>query len=155
MILPAVIWILQDFLQVFLMGFCIMPDVFLLSLLMIVLSPNVNKEKQVVLIWVAFIGGLLWDLRWTNLPGLTAAINGASVALSCHVWQKIPVQGRSVAFFSIIIFTVMFASGFIHFIFWTDPNQVALRQFLVQQLIGVPVVALISLLFWKVHDNNA
>jgi cell shape-determining protein MreD len=155
MILPALIWLLQDFAQVFLMGFCVVPDVFLLFLVMMALSPSVRKEKQIVIIWTAFIGGLFWDFRWTNLPGLSAAINGASVAISCYVWQKIPVQGRTATFFSFIIFSVVFFSGLLHFIFWTIPNQVAMRQFLVQQLIGLPVVALVSLFFWKVNSKNA
>jgi len=155
MILSALIWLLQDFVQVFLMGFCIVPDVFLLFLVMTALSPETGKEKQIVIIWTAFIGGLLWDFRWTNLPGLSAAINGALVAISCYVWQKIPVQGRSVLFFSFIIFSVVFLSGLVHFMFWTIPNQVAVRQFLVQQFIGFPVVAFASLFFWKVNYNNA
>ena len=85
-------WLLQDFLQVFLMGFFIVPNIFLMLLLLMSLLPAVRKEKQIFLIWIAFAGGLIWDFRWTNLPGLTAALNAGLVAGACFLWYKIPAQ---------------------------------------------------------------
>lgn len=153
MIMLAVVWLVQDFVQVFVMGLLMAPDIFLLSLLMMALLPGVSRERQISLIWAAFIGGLLWDLRWTNLPGLTAAVNCATVSLSCVLWQKAPVQGRTPVLFAFFAGFSALALGLVHFAFWTIPNQAAIRQLVIQQLMSVPVLALVSFLFWKVSDR--
>jgi hypothetical protein len=148
--IPVVgVWFLQNFAQVFLMGFMIVPDVFLMLLILMALLPSTPKDRQVFLIWAAFAGGLIWDLRWTNLPGLTAAINGGVVAVSCFFWHKIPVQGRSALFFAFVLILAALFSGFVHFVFMTVSNQVALRQILVQQLVGVPLAVIFALIYWK------
>ena len=102
MTLLLVIWLLQDFVQLLLMGICMVPDVFLLTALFMALLPDTSKEQQTKLVWAAFIGGLIWDLRWTNLPGLTAAIGGGVIGLACFLWQKTPVQGRTLGTFTIM-----------------------------------------------------
>lgn len=147
-------WFLQDFVQVFLMGFFIVPNIYLMLIILMSLLPMTKKERQIMLIWAAFAGGLIWDFRWTNLPGLTAAINGGLAAFSCLLWQKIPAQGRTVVFFAIILTGATLFSGFAHFALWTVPSQVALRQFFVQQLLGVPLVIVFALIYWKVSEWN-
>lgn len=154
MIYLIAVWLLQDFVQVFLMGFFIVPNIYLMLLLMISLLPATRKEKQIILIWAAFAGGLIWDFRWTNLPGMTAALNAGLVAAACFLWYKIPAQGRTVVFFTFILIASILISGFAHFALWTVPSQVALRQFFVQQLLGVPLVIVFSLIYWKVSDRN-
>ncbi len=154
MIYLIAVWLLQDFVQVFLMGFFIVPNIFLMLLLLMSLLPATSKERQIILIWAAFAGGLLWDFRWTNLPGLTAALNAGLVSASCFLWYKIPAQGRTVVFFTFILIASILFSGFAHFALWTVPSQVALRQFFVQQLLGVPLVIVFSLIYWKVSDRN-
>ena len=149
-----VIWFLQDFVQVFLMGFFIVPNIFLMMLLLMSLLPATRKERQIIIIWAAFAGGLIWDFRWTNLPGLTAALNAGLVAASCWVWKKIPAQWRTSVFFAIIILASVLFSGSVHFALWTVSSQVALRQFFVQQLLGVPLVILFALIYWKVSERN-
>ena len=136
------------------MGFFIVPNIYLMLLLMISLLPDTWKEKQIILIWAAFAGGLIWDFRWTNLPGMTAALNAGLVAAACFLWYKIPAQGRTVVFFTFILIASILISGFAHFALWTVPSQVALRQFFVQQLLGVPLVIVFSLIYWKVSDRN-
>lgn len=136
------------------MGFFIVPNIYLMLLLMISLLPATRKEKQIILIWAAFAGGLIWDFRWTNLPGMTAALNAGLVAAACFLWYKIPAQGRTVVFFTFILIASILISGFAHFALWTVPSQVALRQFFVQQLLGVPLVIVFSLIYWKVSDRN-
>jgi hypothetical protein len=154
MISLIAIWFLQDFIQVFLMGFFIVPNIFLMLLLFIALLPGTRKEKQIWLVWVAFAGGIIWDFRWTNLPGLTAALNAGLVSVSCYTWHKLPAQGRTVALFTSILTASILFSGLAHFALWTVPSQVALRQFLVQQLLGVPLVVIFSLIYWKASDRN-
>lgn len=147
-------WFLQDFVQVFLMGFLVVPNIFLMLLLFMSLLPATKKERQIMLIWAAFAGGLIWDFRWTNLPGLTAALNAGIVAASCLMWQKIPAQGRSAVFFAFFLLASALFSGSVHFALWTVSSQVALRQFFVQQLLGVPLVIIFSAIYWKVSERN-
>lgn len=148
------LWLLQDFIQVFFMGFFIVPNLFLMLLLMMSLLPSTKKERQIILIWAAFAGGLIWDFRWTNLPGLTAALNAGIVAAACFLWYKIPIQGRTVVFFASILAVSIFFSGFVYFALCTVPSQVAIRQFFVQQLLGVPLIIIFSLIYWKVSDRH-
>ena len=154
MTLLFVVWLLQDFVQLLLMGICMVPDLYLLTILFLALIPNTSKERQNMLVWAAFIGGVIWDLRWTNLPGLTAAIGGGVVGLACFLWQKVPSQGRSAGLFAVMsIFCELLYAG-VHFFFWTIPSQTAMRQFLVQQLMAVPLIILFSWLFWKVSVKH-
>ena len=150
----AMLWFLQDFVQVFLMGFFIVPNIYLMTLLLMALLPATGKERQIMIIWAAFVGGLIWDFRWTNLPRLTAAHNAGLVAASCWAWQKIPAQGRTPIFFAVIVLAAMLFSGSVHFALWTVSSQVALRQFFVQQLLGVPLAIIFSLVYWKVSERN-
>lgn len=150
MTLLVVIWLLQDFAQLLLMGICMVPDLYLLTILFMALLPDTTKERQNMLVWAAFVGGVIWDLRWTNLPGLTAAIGGGIVGLACFLWQKTPAQGRSAGLFAVMsVFCELMYAG-VHFFFWTIPSQTAMRQFVVQQLMAVPLIAIFSWLFWKV-----
>lgn len=149
-----IIWIIQDLSQVLTMGLCLIPDIFLMSVIYTALTSKSNKEKQIKLIWIAFIGGLLWDLRWTNLPGLTAAINGSMVAASCFIWEKTPAQGRSIRMFVFLLVCTQIFSRLINFIFWTIPSQVAIRQLIVQVLLSVPIIVILSFLYWKAYDRR-
>lgn len=151
----ALILLLQDFLQVFVMGIFLVPDIFLICVLLFALARSDNKSKQVTLIWVAFIGGLLWDLRWTNLPGMTAALNGAAVAAASYFWYKAPVQGRTTLLFAIFSLLTQVLSGITHYVFWYAGTQAALRQFLVQQILCVPMLVILSFIFWKVSESDA
>lgn len=154
MTLLFVTWLLQDFAQLLLMGLCMVPDFFLLTALFMALLPGVSRERQSALVLAAFLGGLAWDLRWTNLPGLSAAISGGVIGLACYLWQKTPVQGRTPGLFAALaVFCELLYAG-VHYLFWTIPSQTAMRQFLVQQLIAVPLIILFAWLYRKASDNN-
>lgn len=154
MIAPIVLWLLQNFLQVLIMGICTVPDMFMMSLIMYAVLAQPHKDRQIVFIWIAFVGGLIWDLRWTNIPGLTAALNGILVSLACSFWNSAPAQGRSSLLFAAMLAFAQAVSGFINYIFWTVPSQVAIRQFVVQMLISVPVIAIISLIHKKASEEH-
>lgn len=149
------LWLLQDFLQVLVMGIFQVPEIFLLSLVLLAVLRTEHKERQVMLIWVAFIGGLIWDFRWTNLPGLTAAFGGGAVAVVAYFWYKAPIQGRTTLLFAFYALLVQVASGLLHYIFWNVDTQVAIRQFMVQQLMSIPVLVIFCLIFWKVSNGRA
>lgn len=149
----ALIWLLQDFLQVFVMGIFIVPDIFLLSVVLAAVMRG-GKEGGPKLVWAAFIGGLIWDLRWTNLPGLTAAVNGAVVAAVLTFWYKAPVQGRNTTLCALFMVLSQLLSGGVQFLFRNLNTQAALRQFAVQQLMSIPVLVIICIIFWKVESRD-
>lgn len=149
-----IIWFLKDFMQVLAMGIFTVPDFYLMTVIMLALLSNSDKKRQIFYIWAAFLGGFLWDLRWTNLPGLTAATSAAAVGLACYLWHKAPAQGRSLPLFVFFLTMSQLFMGVCYILFWTIPSQVAFRQILVQMLLTVPVIALISLFFWKVYDRH-
>lgn len=152
--LYMLIWYVQDFFQVLVMGISIVPNLFLLSLLAGALLQHTQSNKAITFIWIAFLGGLIWDLRWTNLPGLTASINALSVSAAVSFWHKTPSQGRGTVLFGAILFAISVISGFTHYLFWSIPNQAALRQLLVQQIITLPIIALVSIVFMKASEKN-
>lgn len=154
-LLLIIIFLLQNFLQVFVMGIFIVPDIFLLSVMLCALCRSGGRDRQVLLIWTAFAGGLLWDLRWTNLPGLTAAFNSAVVAAAICYWYKAPAQGRTTLLFSVYALATQILSGLVHYFIWNLSTQAALRQFIVQQLLSVPVLVILCFIFWRVSESNA
>jgi len=149
------IFLIQDFLQVLVMGISLVPDLFLLCIIMLVLVPGGRKDKQTTLIWISFIGGLIWDLRWTNLPGLTSGFNGAVVAAAICLWYKAPVQGRTTLLFAAFAFVTQILSGMVHFVFWNVSTLAAMRQFAVQQILSLPALVILCYIFWKVSERNA
>ncbi|MDL2297947.1 hypothetical protein LJC40_02200 [Synergistaceae bacterium OttesenSCG-928-D05] len=152
--LLTLLWLLQDFIQVFVMGIFLVPDIFLLSLILLVVLRQEHKDRQIILIWIAFFGGLFWDFRWTNLPGLTAAFNGGAVAAVAYFWYKAPVQGRTTILFAFYAVMAQALSGVLHYVFWNVESQVAIRQFLVQQLMSVPVLVILCLIFWRSSNSH-
>lgn len=150
MILSVLIWLLQDIIQVVFMGIFLVPELFLLSLVFAGLRPE-NEHRHSLSWYIAagFVGGLLWDLRWTNLPGLTAALNGALLALVFVVWHLIPAQGRNTKSFIACALAVQILSAAVHAMFWTVTSMTTLRLFAIQQLIGVAFIMLLGLVHKK------
>lgn len=149
------IFFLQDFLQVLVMGIFLVPDIFLLCVILLALLKSEKNNRLISLIWIAFACGLLWDLRWTNLPGLTAGFNGAAVAVCAFFWYKTPSQGRTTILFAVLASMTQALSGVTHYIFWDVASQAALRQFMVQQVLSVPVLVILCFIYWKASDYNA
>ena len=86
-------WYTQDFLQVLGTGTALVPEVFLLTL--VVLSVF-RPEKESEILWVAFIGGVLWDLRWVGFPGITSLVYGITLTALHWFWNSLPISGRTV-----------------------------------------------------------
>lgn len=153
-LLLSLIWLLQNFAQLLLMGICIVPNIFVLTSFLFAMLPTADGDRQTMLVWVVFVGGLIWDLRWTNLPGLSAAVGGGLLGFACYFWNKTPLQGRSTPTFAVLAALYHFFYSIIHFLFWTIQSGSALRQLAVQQLMVVPVVVFYSWLFWRMVSED-
>ena len=89
-------WYLQDLFQVIFGGWAVAPDLFLTYLL----SKGLTDERDYdIYLWGCFIGGLLWDLRWTGIPGFSASLYGAIFMVFRLLWTIIPKEGRVPALF--------------------------------------------------------
>ncbi|MDR3076622.1 MAG: hypothetical protein LBU26_04925 [Synergistaceae bacterium] len=146
MILLPAVWLLQDLLQVLAMGIVMVPEFFLLFVMFAIVSGSLRPERISVLIWLAFAGGVVWDLRWVTYPGMSGLVNVLSVLAIYTVWNRTPLAGRSVLLFGLLSGAAHFLSGVGHYIAWAVPGQAAMRMFLIQQLLGVPVLALLCMI---------
>jgi hypothetical protein len=140
------VWLLQDLLQVLAMGIALVPEFFLLTVVYKMVSGPLRYGRTVMWIWLAFAGGILWDLRWASSPGISGLVNALSVLAVYAAWSRTPITGRSVLLFALLAGAMHFVSGIVHYIAWTSPNQSAIRMFLIQQLLGVPVLALLCMI---------
>jgi len=142
----VVIWLLQDLLQLLAMGIIIVPELFLLLVAYEIVSGSLRPGRVCMLIWIAFAGGIIWDLRWVTFPGMNGLVNSLSVLAIYAVWNRTPVTGRSVLMFGLLAGAAHFLSGVVHYLTWATPGETALRLFLIQQLLGVPVLALLCMI---------
>lgn len=150
MILPLLVWLLQDILQLTFMGIFLVPEIFFLALVFAGLQPdNERGHAYGWYITVGFMGGLFWDLRWTNIPGLTAGLYGFLLALIFITWHQIPVQGRGHKTFALCAPVAQFISAVVHALSWTVANSVVIRLFLIQQLLSIAIILLLSFMYKK------
>ncbi|MDR3165304.1 MAG: hypothetical protein LBU13_06970 [Synergistaceae bacterium] len=141
MISLAVIWLLQDLAQVLSMGVLLVPDFFLLTVAYGIVSGPLGKERISLWIWLAFAGGILWDFRWAVTPGISGLVNSLSVFAVYTAWAGTPVSGRGVWLFALLAGMAHLFSGMAHYITWAAASQAAVRMFFVQQLLGIPALA--------------
>ena len=146
MISLAAVWLLQDLLQLLAMGIIIIPELFLLTVAYEIVSGSLSQARICMLIWIAFIGGLIWDLRWVTFPGMSSLANLTSVLAIYTVWNRTPITGRSVLMFGMLACAAHFLSGSIHFLAWTTPAESSLRLLIIQQLLGMPALALFCMI---------
>lgn len=155
MIAPVLVWLAQDMSQVLGMGFLLVPEIFLLLLLFRSTIATAHGQDVTQHIWGVFLGGLIWDFRWTGLPGLSAVLNTIALLLVVWLWRRTPPAGRTGRWFVILTILAHFFVGVAHYFTWKIPSDTALRLFLIQQLLMFPVLAVFYLLFlWKMQDAH-
>lgn len=156
MIAALIVWLLQDMLQVLAMGFMLVPEFFLLVVIYEIVSGPLVSTRIARWIWFAFAGGVVWDLRWVGVPGMSALINVVAVVLVHWVWNRMPAGGRSAFLFALLAAVAHFLSGVLHYLAWSVPSQAALRLFLIQQLIAVPALVGLCLVYtFRLRKDNA
>ena len=147
MIVSAAAWLLQDLLQVLTMGFMLVPELFMLVVIYMTISGPLDERRVSWWLWFAFAGGILWALRWAAVPGMSGLINVAAVSMVYWVWNRTPAGGRSAVLFAGLAGGIHLLSGVAHYFSWAVPSQAATRMFLVQQLLSVPVLAGLCLVY--------
>lgn len=147
MIAALLVWLLQDMLQVLAMGIMLVPEFFLLVVLYKIVSGPLYPTRVAQWIWFAFAGGVMWDLRWVGVPGMSALINVAAVVSVYWIWDRAPAGGRNALLFAMAAGGAHVLSGVAHYVAWAVPSQATLRLFLIQQLIAVPVLIGLCLIY--------
>lgn len=141
----ALSWYGQDLLQVLGAGAFLAPELFLVGLLA---QHARNEVDMVTTVWAGFFGGLLWDLRWTGLPGLSAVMFALLLGFSCALWRLIPEQGKHPGLFILLTMICHLGAGVVRgYLLGTSalsPNEVW-TVVSVQQLAALPLVALAGL----------
>ncbi len=144
MIPAALLWYAQDLLQILMEGWAFAPDLFLFYLLFRCAK---TPENERTLIWTAFLGGILWDFRWSGLLGLNAAMYGGLLSLFSVFWKRTPFTGRShwiLMGFLAATHGVLTLSRI--FFFGIASREVAFA-FVVQLLSAVPVILIVGFFF--------
>lgn len=132
------LWLTQDLLTVLTWGFVEVPEIFMLGLVYQLLTED--REVHPGAIWIAFAGGLLWDLRWVGIPGFFTLGYVIVVMLVLWLWHTLPSSGRTLS----VVFLLFSASQLIPpllpvLILGGEPGGL---HFLFQQLWALPLVLL-------------
>jgi len=152
MILPVAGLYFQDLLQVLFPGSIVIPDIFFMILAYRVASPSREVHE---IIWPAFAGGLFWDLRWTALPGMTAAIYAFSLTLCILAWNSIPDSGRNPRLFFFIAAGGHILIGVARMI-TTGQNAGSFAGSLaIQQIIALPLLLVAAMILsYRTTDSD-
>ena len=141
------LWLIQDFLTVFAGGSARIPGLFILGLTYKILDDS-TSENRLSSIWIAFAGGILWDLRWVGVPGFFTLGYVIVVLITIQIWGLIPPQNRSSGT-GIIIFILLEISQLV-------PPLVPVlvlggatgwQFFISQQLYALPVICICMYVF--------
>lgn len=117
---PLAFWYVQDFLQVLFGSWTIAPEVFLISMMTLGLSDDRSFHPYV---WGCFLGGLMWDLRWTGIPGFTGALYSFLFAFIRITWFATPKEGRLPAFFLVMVSAGVLVSSGVRGLFFYSASR--------------------------------
>lgn len=129
------------------MGFMLVPEFFLIVMVYKITSLHLDQMRMSWWIWFAFLGGLLWDLRWSSSPGMSPLINTVAMTLVYWIWDRTPIGGRSALLLAALAGGAHLASGMVHYLAWAVPSMAAARMFLIQQLLAVPVLIVLCTIY--------
>ncbi|MEA3507954.1 MAG: hypothetical protein U9R40_03420 [Synergistota bacterium] len=135
-------WYVQDLAQAAFSGISLAPDIFLLVAFFRLASKSAITTG---LAWIAFAGGLAWDLRWTAIPGLTAVLYVAALVGFGWLWLRIPDSGRTGQLFMVMAAGAHFLVGLVRTFTWGFGGETILAMFLIQQFLAVTFTGVLTL----------
>lgn len=101
LLILAACWYAQDLTQILMTQTFLAPEIFAVALLDFATR---SREPDNIWLWLgaAVAGGLLTDLRWIGIPGLSGALYAAAVCAVRRFWYEIPADGRKMAPYLVI-----------------------------------------------------
>ena len=150
-------WYLQDVIAVLSNEALMIPDIFLLYILYNNFSDfSRDMSNEILLIWVLFFGGILWDFRWIGIPGLFAFIYVGIFLCASWVWSLFPESGHTASVFFVILWMFQFPGFFAGLYLWNVEAEYYFRSILIHQAYSIPLAAIYSLLYVrKLKQKNA
>ena len=149
----ALSWYIQDFLLVLGTGKVLVPEVFLLSMVFLSLY---RPGGGVEIIWWAFFGGVLWDLRWLGFPGISSLFYLTAILTSRWVWYSLPASGRTVPVFALILWSANLPISLLRIYLGGARGASVFAAYLLQQSYILPLVLLAGLAYgWRVKNTDA
>ena len=153
--MSVVLWLTQDLFTVLTSGARQVPEIFLLGLVYRLMTGD--RDANISLIWTAFAGGLLWDLRWVGIPGFFTLSYVCVVMIAIWVWYTLPSSGRTPSVIFFLFWTAQLVPGILSLlILGHNTGNVSWTFFAVQQGCAVPL-SLLGVFFYFRHrkDQNA
>ena len=149
--MSGIFWLIQDLLTVSMSGTVRMPEIFLLCLVYQLLTGD--RDVYVSVIWAAFFGGLLWDLRWVGIPFFTLCYV-VVVMMVMSAWNTLPSSGRTMFVIFFLFWTAQLLPAVLSaLILERETGNLNWTLFGVQQGCAVPV-SLLSAFFYFQHEKN-
>ncbi|MDN5318562.1 MAG: rod shape-determining protein MreD [Thermovirga sp.] len=151
MVTALLMWFFQNLLQVFFMGWVLMPDLFFMYMFY---QTTALGSKLPGAIWVAFLGGLLWDLRWSSLLGLNAIAYVGALMLVFWLWNLMPKSGRTPLIFASIMFMGHLCVAVFRLVVLGVTSQHMLHQVVLQQAYAVVLSFIFGFVFFKRGEKS-
>ena len=149
--MTGIFWLTQDLLTVLMSGTVRMPEIFLLSLVYRLLTGD--RDVYVPVIWIAFFGGLLWDMRWVGIP-LFSLCYVVIVMAVMSVWNTLPASGRTMFVIFFLFWTAQLLPAVLSvLILERETENLSWTLFMVQQGCAAPV-SLLSTFFYFKHEKS-
>lgn len=145
-------WYIQDFLHVLGTGTALVPEVFLLTLIVLsVFAPRRGTE----ILWVAFIGGVAWDLRWVGFPGITSLVYGITLTALQWFWNSLPLSGRTVHLFGAALLAASIPIALTRIFLSGLRGSDLFMAWLLQQSYMLPLLLLACVLYsWRLRNRD-
>ena len=151
MVTALLMWFLQNLLQVFFIGIVLIPYPFF----MYMYYQTVALDRKLSgAIWVTFLGGLLWDLRWSSLLGLNAVAYVGALMLSFWLWNLMPKSGRTPLIFASIMFIGHLCVAVFHLVVLGITSQHMLNQVVLQQIYALVLSFIFGFVFFKRGEKS-
>jgi len=147
----GIFWLTQDLLTVLTYGTVRMPEIFMLSLVYRLFTGG--RDAYVSVIWTAFFGGLLWDLRWVGIPFFTLCYVAVVMGVM-SVWNTLPSSGRTAFVIFFLFWTAQLLPAVLSvLILDRKAGNLSWTLFGVQQSCAAPV-SLLGAFFYFQHEKN-
>jgi rod shape-determining protein MreD len=145
-------WYVQDFFWVLGSGKVLVPEFFLLALVFLSLF---RFEDGVTIFWAAFLGGVLWDLRWIGFPGISSLFYIGTLMIVRWIWYSIPVSGRTVSFFGFLFWCANVPTALGRIFLWGARGTDIFYTHLFQQSYILPIVLLACAAYaWRLKNRD-
>lgn len=135
------LWYFQDILQIFGEGYFFAPPIFLGAVLLLMSSEEYDHPG---LIWFSFLGGVVWDARWTGLMGMTAGLYAVLATFFSFLWNSMPDTGRNKLLLFAFLGGSHLAVGMVQCFLEMSFQDTVWMFFLRQQILGLPMMYMIA-----------